>query len=246
MADRVLVMYAGQVVEEADVATLFARPRHPYTRALLRSVPSLQGGAARRLDAIRGVVPEQYEQLPGCRFFGRCELAVPRCEVLPQDMQALSGGTRARCWRAWMDGTPLMTPEGGDAVAAWLETRRGQNDPLVEPAPDNPVAAWLKTRSGQGATVVEAAPHSPAAQGSTQGGAATDGAAYGHAAPETATSGGITDKTYPARSGEAPAAHGEPPRSVPPTGASDSETPANTAEGGGAHTKPQPEGRRGQ
>ena len=100
MADRVLVMYAGQVVEAADVNTLFAAPRHPYTRALLESVPGLRDGADRRLNAIRGVVPEQYEQLPGCRFFGRCETAVPACEHMPQTLEAVGGGTLARCWRA--------------------------------------------------------------------------------------------------------------------------------------------------
>lgn len=113
MADRVLVMYAGQVVEEADVRTLFRTPRHPYTQALLRSVPSIRDGAGRRLNAIRGVVPEQYERLTGCRFFGRCERAVPQCEHMPQPLLPVTAETLARCWRACVDDAPAM----GDAAA---------------------------------------------------------------------------------------------------------------------------------
>lgn len=104
MADRVLVMYAGQVVEEADVATLFATPRHPYTRALLKSVPNIRDGAERRLDSIGGTVPEQYQGIRGCRFYNRCEMAVPACEHMPQQMEAVLG-SRVRCWRA-AEGAP--------------------------------------------------------------------------------------------------------------------------------------------
>ncbi len=126
MADRVLVMYAGQVVEEADVGTLFRTPRHPYTQALLRSVPSIRDGAGRRLNAIRGVVPEQYERLTGCRFFGRCERAVPQCEHMPQPLVPVTEATLARCWRACAEDAPAgggtaapETPaEPGGATAA--------------------------------------------------------------------------------------------------------------------------------
>ena len=123
MADRVLVMYAGQVVEEADVNTLFAHPRHPYTQALLRSVPSIRDGAGRRLNAILGVVPEQYEQLGGCRFFGRCEQAVPACEHMPQPLKPLGGGACARCWLAGGQPAGAETPlpaEGGIGVPPGL------------------------------------------------------------------------------------------------------------------------------
>ena len=72
MADRVLVMYAGQVVEEAPVQDLLEHPAHPYTRALLQAVPGLHDDRSRRLYAIPGMVPEHYESLTGCRFAPRC------------------------------------------------------------------------------------------------------------------------------------------------------------------------------
>jgi len=96
MADRVLVMYAGQIVEEADVKTLFKKPAHPYTRALLRSVPSVRDTADRRLESIQGTVPEYYHQIAGCRFASRCPFAAVACEK-PQPMVDLGGGHFARC-----------------------------------------------------------------------------------------------------------------------------------------------------
>ena len=68
MADRVLVMYAGQMIEQAPVFELFDHPAHPYTRALLRSVPEIRDGKERVLESIEGIVPEQYDSIMGCRF----------------------------------------------------------------------------------------------------------------------------------------------------------------------------------
>lgn len=96
MADRVLVMYAGQIVEEADVRTLFRRPAHPYTQALLRSVPSIRDSADRRLESIRGTVPEHYQQIAGCRFASRCPYAAVECEKA-QPMRQIAPGHFARC-----------------------------------------------------------------------------------------------------------------------------------------------------
>ena len=73
MADRVVVMYAGQVVERAGVHTLLTAPAHPYTRALLRAVPGLHDDRDRKLYAIPGTVPERYGAMTGCRFRERCE-----------------------------------------------------------------------------------------------------------------------------------------------------------------------------
>ncbi len=81
-ADRVAVMYAGQIVEEAPVRELFRSPRHPYTEGLLRAVPRLSGaGAGRkaRLETIEGVVPNPLELPPGCRFAPRCMHAREQC-----------------------------------------------------------------------------------------------------------------------------------------------------------------------
>jgi peptide/nickel transport system ATP-binding protein len=79
-AQRVAVMYAGKVVEEAPVGELFARPRHPYTRGLIRSIPRIdRAGRKERLAAIAGIVPSLLEPAPGCRFAARCEFAMPVC-----------------------------------------------------------------------------------------------------------------------------------------------------------------------
>ena len=71
-ADRVVVMYAGQCVEEATVQELLTQPQHPYTRALLAAVPGMDDPKDRRLYAIPGAVPERYDLLTGCRFASRC------------------------------------------------------------------------------------------------------------------------------------------------------------------------------
>ncbi len=97
MADRVMVMYAGQAVEEADVASLFSDPRHPYARALLKSVPSLRDGGSRRLKSIEGQVPERYEFIEGCRFFNRCDVSLPECERTFQELTPLGSGRAVRC-----------------------------------------------------------------------------------------------------------------------------------------------------
>jgi oligopeptide/dipeptide ABC transporter ATP-binding protein len=84
IADRVAVMYAGRIVEQGDVATVFASPLHPYTRALLRSIPRVQGGGrdpARRLLSIPGQVPSPIDLPPGCSYAPRCPLADHRCRA---------------------------------------------------------------------------------------------------------------------------------------------------------------------
>jgi len=78
--DRVVVMYAGRKVEEADVTDLFERPRHPYTRALMASMPSMNTHA-KRLSEIPGIVPALHDLGPGCAFAPRCALAAERCRV---------------------------------------------------------------------------------------------------------------------------------------------------------------------
>ena len=84
IADRVAVMYAGRIVEHGDVATVFASPLHPYTRALLRSIPHVKGGGrdpAHRLLSIPGQVPSPAELPSGCSFAPRCPLADDTCRV---------------------------------------------------------------------------------------------------------------------------------------------------------------------
>ena len=81
VAQRVVVMYAGKVVEEASVERLFANPRHPYTQGLIRSIPRLDLAATRRtrLETIAGVVPKLINPPVGCRFAPRCRFATPEC-----------------------------------------------------------------------------------------------------------------------------------------------------------------------
>lgn len=99
MADRVLVMYAGQVVEQADVFSLFEHPRHPYTRALLAAVPTLEDERDTRLVSIQGKVPERYQNIRGCRFWDRCPHAQEACRA-PQALLSVHDGHTVRCCRA--------------------------------------------------------------------------------------------------------------------------------------------------
>jgi peptide/nickel transport system ATP-binding protein len=79
MADRVFVMYAGQVIEESDVFTIFDTPKHPYTKALMKSVPKIHGKLEERISSIPGMVPNNYQDIKGCRFSSRCKLATKEC-----------------------------------------------------------------------------------------------------------------------------------------------------------------------
>ena len=96
MADRVLVMYAGQIVEEARTPELFANPKHPYTRALLDTVPTIRDDEDRLLQAIPGIVPESYDDIAGCRFADRCPYRKEECEK-PQEAYPFGEGHTARC-----------------------------------------------------------------------------------------------------------------------------------------------------
>ncbi|MBQ7795559.1 MAG: ABC transporter ATP-binding protein [Lachnospiraceae bacterium] len=103
MADRVIVMYAGQLIEEAPVKELFAEPRHPYTRALLATVPSIYDKKDRVLESIPGIVPENYDSITGCRFADRCPYRRPECDA-PQQDQCINAHHKVRCWRAVEQG----------------------------------------------------------------------------------------------------------------------------------------------
>lgn len=96
MADRVLVMYAGQIIEEASVKELFRNPRHPYTKALLDTVPTIRDSEERQLTAIPGMVPESYDGLTGCRFADRCIYRRRECDN-PQEDYEFGPGHRAKC-----------------------------------------------------------------------------------------------------------------------------------------------------
>jgi oligopeptide transport system ATP-binding protein len=99
LCDRVQVMYAGRIVETADTRTLFYSPRHPYTRALQRSIPALQPKGA-ELYTIRGMPPDLSKPLPGCPFAPRCEFAVEKCVTTPVELREVAPGHAHACLRA--------------------------------------------------------------------------------------------------------------------------------------------------
>ncbi|MCB5934165.1 ABC transporter ATP-binding protein [Caldibacillus thermoamylovorans] len=97
MCDRVVVMYAGKVVEETDVHTLFSEPKHPYTQGLLKSIPKL-GEKVGKLDSIPGNVPTPDELPQGCKFATRCKFATEQCWKKEPQLDKISKDHKARCW----------------------------------------------------------------------------------------------------------------------------------------------------
>jgi len=103
--ERVLVMYAGRMVEQAPVVSLFAQPRHPYTRGLLRALPradpdSDEISARPRLMEIPGIVPALTQPIPGCAFVPRCGFAVERCRLSPPVLSAAEASHLVACWES--------------------------------------------------------------------------------------------------------------------------------------------------
>ena len=98
IADRVAVMYLGLVVESGDVDTIFSEPKHPYTTALLRSIPQVGGKVRERLDSIKGMVPDPYNRPQGCPFHTRCSQRITGLcnKVLPQPV-IVGEGHMVRC-----------------------------------------------------------------------------------------------------------------------------------------------------
>jgi oligopeptide/dipeptide ABC transporter ATP-binding protein len=98
MADKVLVMYAGQVVEEADIYTLFKNPEHPYTQGLMNSIPQVYTEKIERLTSIPGTVPSVYQKFTGCRFNERCPFITERC--MNEEPALIDSGYnhKVRCW----------------------------------------------------------------------------------------------------------------------------------------------------
>jgi len=105
MADRVLVMYAGYIIEEADVSSIYHDPRHPYTKALLAALPRADRRREKRLESIQGAPPSLLVEPPGCPFVPRCEYAVERC---------------------WAEN-PALTPVAPEhLIACWIDIRTGE------------------------------------------------------------------------------------------------------------------------
>jgi oligopeptide/dipeptide ABC transporter ATP-binding protein len=110
MCDRVAVMYAGRIVETGSTREIFANPRHPYTRALLRCLPRVDG-PLEELVSIEGQPPDLAKLPAGCRFAPRCSMAIDACRVYP-DEQSVERDHQVHCWRAadMDDHVPVAAP----------------------------------------------------------------------------------------------------------------------------------------
>jgi oligopeptide transport system ATP-binding protein len=129
IADRILVMYAGHIVERAPTAELFANPRHPYTLGLLASVPRLDDVGVNELQTIPGAPPDMLNPPQGCPFQPRCPFAMDKCKIFPPDMTVGIDHTAA-CWvdvtapseieRATQRGFIPLRPVGGSFIGETL------------------------------------------------------------------------------------------------------------------------------
>ncbi len=112
LAERVLVMYAGQIVEEAEVHELYKEPHHPYTIGLLRSVPRLDMGKSKRLIPIEGLPPDLIDLPPGCPFAPRCEYRTEKCLEENPPTESISPTRRVACWN-WETVIADIKEKGG-------------------------------------------------------------------------------------------------------------------------------------
>jgi peptide/nickel transport system ATP-binding protein len=118
LADRIVVMYAGQVVEQAGAAELFKQPYHPYTEGLLRSITTIDSDKAKRLYTIPGAIPSLTELPEGCRFHPRCPYASDKCSREAPDLTG-SGSRLAACWHVdrVLNGQTVTGPGSTDSQA---------------------------------------------------------------------------------------------------------------------------------
>lgn len=98
LADRVIVMYAGFIVEDAPVDDLYEDPRHPYTKALLKSLPRMDGSPGEKLETIEGLPPDLISLPRGCPFASRCKYAKPICYEQRPPLEEIAPGRRLACW----------------------------------------------------------------------------------------------------------------------------------------------------
>ena len=99
ICDRVVVMYGGRIIEQAEILELFDHPLHPYTRGLLQAIPKLDTEPKSLLKTIPGMVPSLFELPVGCRFQNRCEFVEPRCREQVPPLEDLDNGHQVRCFR---------------------------------------------------------------------------------------------------------------------------------------------------
>ncbi|QDX80384.1 ABC transporter ATP-binding protein [Denitratisoma sp. DHT3] len=131
MADRVGVMYAGQLVEVANRADFFARPRHPYSRKLFAALPDASRRRG-RLTMIPGRVPPADARIAGCRFADRCDRVLPQCREQAPPWREAENGQRVRCHLPLEDAAPAAGPDLGREEAAPLPEPAAVAAPLLE------------------------------------------------------------------------------------------------------------------
>lgn len=100
LCNRVVVMYLGQIVEEADIYNLFENPQHPYTKGLIKSIPHMDGDRNEELHVIKGIVPSLENVPTGCRFASRCQFADDLCRSEMPELKETNKGQKVRCWHA--------------------------------------------------------------------------------------------------------------------------------------------------
>jgi len=98
LCQRVIVMYAGRIVEEGPTRAIFKNPQHPYTWSLLRSIPRVDEKTKEKLISIRGLPPDLSKPPPGCKFHPRCRFRVDRCFTEEPPLEEVGPGQLARCW----------------------------------------------------------------------------------------------------------------------------------------------------
>jgi oligopeptide/dipeptide ABC transporter ATP-binding protein len=98
LCQRVMVMYAGRIVEEGPTRAIFKNPQHPYTWSLLRSIPRVDETAHERLISISGLPPDLSNTPPGCKFHPRCRFRIDKCLTEEPGLDDVDPGQRARCW----------------------------------------------------------------------------------------------------------------------------------------------------
>ncbi len=98
LCNRVIVMYAGRIVEEGPTRAIFKNPQHPYTWSLLRSMPRVDETTKERLVSIRGLPPDLSKLPPGCKFHPRCPFRIDRCLHEEPPLEEVAPGQIARCW----------------------------------------------------------------------------------------------------------------------------------------------------
>ncbi len=98
LANKMIVMYAGRVVEESPVKELYANPRHPYTMGLLKSIPRLDEDRPKKLASIDGLPPDLIDYPPGCPFYARCHYRLDKCLEVPPELEAVGVGHKTACY----------------------------------------------------------------------------------------------------------------------------------------------------